>query len=560
MKRIAYLIASLAIVAVLVITACGNGNGNGYTPGDVPVYGDIVVTAVSTGGTTGGDPGQDPRLDGNCDGAMFEYLLRRDPTKTVGDCITLEGFEGHLLESWEIVSPTHFIITLRDDVTFVDEPPVNGRGMTADDIVYCADRFLGLGINYETPSPWLAMNARLSDVRDLITSFNATGTYTVEITLSEPYLDALQILLSSLQIYPHEIIDVYGDMKDWTTLVGSGAFIVDDWATDSYIEYVKRPDYWLFDWEYPANRLPYPDGFKVLIIPDDAMRMAALRTGQTALMGVDDLQMISDLRDNPGNLEEYSYTQDAPAFMIDMNIPNSVPLDNINVRKALNMAVNRQEIVDSFYGGAADPTPFGCLGNIPGYNYAYADWPQPLKDEYSYDPTGAMALLAGEGYSGNLTIDIINPQYGHGALLALMVDYFEAIGVTADVETITPIDFEDRITAMEAYGLTWTYQSRFDLQPWGFITAFYYTRDGVGWEHNSPTLDDLLEDMNEATTVEDRKDFCWQADKYILENHFLIPTPLAGSVVFWQPWLFGFDAEQWAIMGGGTLRLWIDKG
>jgi peptide/nickel transport system substrate-binding protein len=565
MKKIPYLIASLVIVAVLVITACGNGNGNGngYIPGEEPVYGGILKVAVPSGGVTGGDPGQDPRLDGMADG-MFERMLRRDITKTVGDAITLAGFEGHLLDDWEIVSDTHFILTLRDDVTFQDLPPVNGRGMTADDIVYCADRFLGLGINYETPSVWLMMNGRLSDIRDLIVSFNATGTYTVEITLSEPYLDALQILLGAIQIYPRELQDTYGEeaMNDWTQLVGSGGMFLDDWVTDSKISYVRNPDYWLYDWDYPANRLPYPDAAEILIIPDDVMRMAALRTGQVAYMAVEDQEMVGNLRDNPGNLNEFMYVQDSPAFIIDMNTEHSVPLDDIRVRKALNMAVNREEIVEFFYEGAANPTPFGQLGDIPGYNYAYADWPQGLKDEYSYNPTAAEALLLDAGYSGNLTIDILHPSVSDGTLLLLMKDYFTAIGVTSNIEEITQPSFSERIAAQEAYGLTWYYYSRFDLNPAGFVSAWHYNGAGAGWMHDQPTTtyDDMVDAMIAASTTEEQRALIQQCDQYALENHFAIPTPLRGSFVFWQPWFFGFDYEGWAVIGGAGPRVWIDEG
>jgi ABC-type transport system substrate-binding protein len=151
MKRIPYLIVSLLIVTVLLLIACapsdGDGDGDGQVPEcGTPEYGGgTLILTSSTGGVTGGDPGQDPRETGQIDALIFDRLLMRDQSKGIGTAITLDGFLGCLLESWEEVSPTHFILHVRHGVKWQNLPPVNGRELTADDILYCINRFLGLG-------------------------------------------------------------------------------------------------------------------------------------------------------------------------------------------------------------------------------------------------------------------------------------------------------------------------------------------------------------------------------------------------------------------------------
>jgi len=568
MKRIIYLIVSLMMVAGLVLAACapsngdgdGDGNGNGEPPVcETPEYGGTLTLAVPTGGTTGGDPGQDPRLDGEATGSMFEYMLRRDITTPIADAVTLDGYEGHLLESWEEVSPTHFILTLRDDVTFQNLPPVNGRGMTAYDIEYCVHRFMGLGSGYDTPSVWLNFNLQLKNMP--LESVTATGDYTVEVILSEPYLHALQIFLGAFVIYPRELQDTYGEtaMNDWTKLVGSGPYIADDWVADSSVRYVRNPDYWLFDWDYPANRLPYIETYEVLIIPDAQTRMAALRTGQIASLPVEDLQMAKDLREENPELNEFVYTQDSPAFMIDMNTENSAPLDDIRVRIALQKSINLEEIAEEYYDGAADPTPFGQLGEITGYNYPYAEWPEALKEEYSYDPEAAMTLLEEAGYSGGFTVDIWHPQISDESLLLLMTDYFDDIGVDSNVRTVDMISYSDRINSKTCYGLTWFYYTRFTLSPWGWVSAWHYNGNPGGWTHNYPEYDDLVEAMVAAETEEEQRQLVYECDKYAIEKHFAIITPRRGSFLFSQPWLCGMDLEGWAHIGSAGPRVWINQ-
>ncbi len=563
MKRIPYLIASLLMVAALVLSACGSSNGDGVGNGDgngeppvceTPEYGGTLTVAVPSGGTTGGDPGQDPRLNGEIDGNIFERLLRRDPSKPIGATVSLGGFEGHLLESWEVVSSTQFIMHVRQGVHFQNKPPVNGRELNAYDIEYCIHRFLGLGSGYDTPSAWLNMNAQLKEMP--IESVTATDTYTVELKLTEPYLHSWLIFLAAWSIYPRELQDTYGEeaMTDWHNLVGSGPYIIDNWVADSSTHYVRNPDYWLFDPDYPANRLPYPDAIESLIIPDAQTRLAALRTGQTAYMWIDagERQLAMDLRDTNPEMKEYVYMQDAPALMIDMNHENSAPLDDIRVRKALQMSINLEEIATEYYDGAADPTPFGQLGEVTGYNYPYAEWPEALKAEYSYDPAGASALLEEAGYPDGFTVDIWHPQVSDPSLLLLITDYFYDIGVDSNIKETDMVSYAPKLNSKTAYGLTWFYYTRVALQPWGWVGAWHYNGSAYGWVHNEPAYDAMVEEMLAADTEEGQRQLIYECDKYALEKHFAIITPRTGSSVFMQPWFCGFDAEGAANgMGGG---------
>ena len=87
-------------------------------------------------------------------------------------------------------------------------------------------------------------------------------------------------------IYPPEVIEEHGDAKDWRTIVGTGPFMLTDYVLDSSITFKKNPDYWRNDPKYPENRIPYIDEMRMLIFPELATRMAALRTGKVDWVGV----------------------------------------------------------------------------------------------------------------------------------------------------------------------------------------------------------------------------------------------------------------------------------
>ena len=132
---------------------------------------------------------------------------------------------------------------------------MNGRELTADDVVYSIQRILVLGDFTERPAqtgssfnlPW--------------ESIEATDKYTVVFKLKEPYLGALTAIFSDglLWILPPEVIEQYGNYADWRNMVGTGALMLTDYVEDVSKTYVRNPDYWGYDPKYPENRLPYVD-------------------------------------------------------------------------------------------------------------------------------------------------------------------------------------------------------------------------------------------------------------------------------------------------------------
>ena len=190
---------------------------------------------------------------------------------------------GALAESWEQPDPLTYIFHIRKGVYWHDKAPMSGRELTAKDVEYNFHRMTGLGSGYTEPSEF-----RINLQNVPLESVTATDKYTVVMKLKEPSLAALAILIDDplTFIYPPEVIEEHGDANDWRNLVGTGPWMITDLVDGSSVTFSKNPNYWGYDEKYPENRLPYIDKVERLLMTDSATRLAAMRTGQVAYLGL----------------------------------------------------------------------------------------------------------------------------------------------------------------------------------------------------------------------------------------------------------------------------------
>ena len=202
-------------------------------------------------------------------------------------------------------------------------------------------------------------------------------------------------------IYPPEVIKEHGDAHDWKNLVGTGPFMLTDAVDGSSYTFTKNPDYWGYDEKYPQNRLPYIDQLKALVMPEKTARIAALRTGKIDIIGPIGAELVKEcrhVRQPPADQPRNSALPDGwrGQGMLLTSGATKPPFDDIRVRQAMQKAIDVQTIGISYYKGVARTVPCGPSG-APGYHTPYEEWPEELKQEYTYDPDGAEALLDAAG-------------------------------------------------------------------------------------------------------------------------------------------------------------------
>src|SRR5437762_13264292 len=141
--------------------------------------------------------------------------------------------EGDLAESWTQPNEMTYVFKLRKGVRWQAKPPVNGRELTADDIVFSVNHFLTVKGN---------ANAYMLKSVDKV---EATDKYTVKFTLKEPFVWFLDMLANPLAvaIVAREVVEKHGDLKKHEAVVGTGLWMLDVYVPNVGLSFVRNPGY-----------------------------------------------------------------------------------------------------------------------------------------------------------------------------------------------------------------------------------------------------------------------------------------------------------------------------
>ena len=279
-----------------------------------------------------------------------------------------------LAESWEGSDDAmSFIFNLRSGVTFHDGTPFSSA-----DVVATMEAIL----RPETSSP-----AR--SVLDLIESVEAIDPLTAKFNLSVPYAD-LPISLAHANARIVSAAALEGPLTDLDTKPnGTGPFKLETYDSARIVRFVRNENYFI-------EGKPYVDAVEMHLFPDLAAEAAnylvgdvdvMLRVQQAEFQRIASAPNSTALRVPSGRFVNVVMRQDQP------------PFDDVRVRKALSMSIDRETIVDIVLEGLGRPAYDNNLS--PEFRYAI-DTPV-----IPYDPAAAKALLAEAGYPDGLKLDVV---------------------------------------------------------------------------------------------------------------------------------------------------------
>jgi ABC-type transport system substrate-binding protein len=510
----------------------------------------------------------------NINSAWMEKLHADDWTlnPAIFDCKTCwhppQYLKGQLAENWEFTDPNTCIAHLRKGIHWQDIPPANGREFIADDVVFHFNRLCGLGGVFTKPSPHLS-----TAFQDLI-SVTATDKYTVVFKWKKPNTEFIIETMFGpdlvLWLENPDAVKKWGDVSDWHHAIGTGSFILQDVVPNSSATLVKNPNYWGYDERYPQNKLPYLDTVKYLVIPDTDTALAAMRAGKIDVIdGISFKQAQAMQKTNPEILQ--IFTPLPPTFTLEPRI-DKAPFNDIKVRKAMQMAIDLQTIAKSYYRGTVEPYPDTLTSRyMKGWGFPYEEWPQDLKDEYSYNPVVAKKLLTDAGYPNGFKTNIVVDSTADIDLLQIVKSYFAQVGIDMEIRVMEPVDWGAFVRIGHKYdqmvhaatGLSGHTAPPIDqlsrLQP-GSYNNYVMVNDPVCTTFYAKA-------MSASSPVEVLR-ILRQANEYVAQQHFSISLLQPMTYSLYQPWVKGASGQfgaTWGVAGGPLMssfylgRFWIDN-
>lgn len=368
-----------------------------------------------------------------------------------------------------------YTIQIREGITFHD-----GSALDAADVVASLNR-------------WFAMTSRGKLVKESLVSLEQTGPNTIRIELSKPFAPLLALLANSSAaaiIMPEE-----NQGEELTQIIGSGPYMVKEWAHDQYLQLVRFDDYKSRDEAstgYGGARHAYLDEIRFVPVPDSNTRVEAAIAGQFNYVDSVPVEMKARL---DGGASEPALIELSQWLLLQPNHKAGVLSDPVK-RKAAQMALNFEEIMLAAFG---DPAFFLIDGAF--YPEGYPWHSERGVEAYNRgDAAGARELLATTDYNGEPIRIITSHQYEFQFRTALVMEKnLKDAGFNVEVQVFDYGTMAQMRRNPELYEF-YIVNSPFPPDP-GLIPALTRGSNGF-WE--SPTKIAAVDAMNAAVDPAER--------------------------------------------------------
>ena len=325
-----------------------------------------------------------------------------------------------LAENWDISDDgLEYTFHLRQGVKFH-----NGNDFTAEDVAYTFHRMLTVegGVNTEFIDQIKGADELLAGETDTLEGVEVVDDYTIKVTLKEPFAGFLASISSpGVSIYDSEATEAAGDQfgMDPAVTVGTGPFEFSSWSFNNQLVLTRNEDYWK-----GASGLP---GVVIKIIPDTETQSMMFESGELDIL---DLDYAADSVDRFTETYPDQIVQGPRVGIVyfTMNF-NKEPFQDVRVRKAVQMSIDRQAILDALYGGRGQVEQGIFPHGLIGFN--------PDQEEIKYDPEAAKALLAEAGYADGFDMEIAADSSASDTMtmaLEIVSDQLAEVGIRAEIK------------------------------------------------------------------------------------------------------------------------------
>jgi peptide/nickel transport system substrate-binding protein len=418
-----------------------------------------------------------------------------------------------LAESWTI-SPDGKLYTfkLRQDVTFC-----SGKKMTSADVVYSFERMM----NPETRAPFLWRMGPVTAVR-------APDAYTIEYEMSAPFQELL-LNLTNFQgtIVNKENVEALGKDFGVKGFDGTGPFCFQSWEPRNQIVATRHAAY---RWGPPIYKNRGPAKYERLvwkIVPEEASRLAAMASGQVDMTYSLPDQYLPQISKLP-TLEVLRPAADLRLFYLGFKITRE-NISDVRVRRALSMAIDRKQIVDSIYFGNGEPAVSYIHPKTPGFDAA------AVPDFVRYDPQAAGRLLDEAGWTmgsdgfryrdgKKLTLQLYGFAGGRSPKVAEAAQgFWRKIGVDLQLQMWDGTIVFSKLAQQDydIWSIAFPYSSAGDALRLYFHSGNIPTPNRMNWK--DPETDRLLDLGNTSLDDKERFEALSHVQKLVQEQALWVP-------------------------------------
>ena len=451
-----------------------------------------------------------------------------------------------LAERWE-VSPDakNFTFHLRKGVKFADLPPVNGRELTSKDVSFSTEYMGSIG-EFKAKRP-----TEQAFFVEGLERLETPDPYTVSFYFKQPFVPFISYSASEyFPMQPREIYDQDGSFEK--QIVGTGPFQLDVNASQKGTRWVwkRHPNY------FQEGR-PYLDEVRWLVLPQDSVVLPAFQTKQLDLLhhqiGFNDAEPI--MKQLP-NIPSQRYVEHGGIELFLSQLPaRNSPVRDIRVRKAISLAIDRDEMNKTLFGGQAEMA-------MPGARPGLFTQEETRQLHAKHDPAEARRLLAEAGYAGGVNLEWPVPNdddTGTLTWIQLVQAQLKKTGINVDLKVLE---------RTEQRRLRRNYQ--FDLDQGGTggpaddpdtrIWQRYYSGDALNYSRvNDPELDRLVLASRAETDPKKREEILRAIARRVAENVYYIYLVYQPRWWFWHPYVQNASPHLGGFRSRAFLMAWLDK-
>jgi len=429
---------------------------------------------------------------------------------------------------------------LRQGVKWQNLPPLNGRELVATDVKYCYEQYAKEGVQAFTFQE--------------IEGMETPDKYTLRVHLKTPNALFPQNVAESVTvIFSREVLEEDGDLKK--RLIGTGPYILKEHTRKVRVVLQRNPDY------YDKGR-PYIDEYVILSTPDFATRKAAFRTGQSDFLQAASLSEVEGVRKtNPSAIvQEYKNVLAPFGLALAQDKP---PFNDLRVRRAISMAIDRQKQVDTVYEGHG----------IPGWGVPYIyyqDTAPTLKDLgqwWQYRPEAAKKLMAEAGHAKGFETTLFYYEYFPemtSQVQLVQSDLKKNLNIDVKITKLDYTTYYGRYVDSKWEGMSWGFQSGHAVGLDERTYMYMHSKSTKNFFRvNDPVIDELTVKLRRTPD---------RAEQRVLTKK-IVDRELDQALRLWMPYDAGFFILQPHLRNMASLavrridgygsptfaRAWMDK-